>query len=427
MHLRCEVNKLFVFFVHICLAMKFRWIFLALVLVSFISYKVNDSLFSTTLSSDLLERDTISNRENLTAFFDKISNLRAKKDSTFTLVHIGDSHIEMGHLSGEVEKTLKEEFGATGNDWFFPYHLFQPRSERFLPVDTISTWKRATIKQPIDSIPLGINGLAFYPTSASGGLYFKKNWRVKSFSKISILHHTSENQVVKDVPNAVISTEKVADHTAITHIRFNSPVTDVQLFFSKIPIYALSINGDKKSGVTYHRFGVAGSTMQEFIDNTPYFKEQYAALRPDVLLISLGTNDSYRSFVNEEELYNQLLNFIHGLQPILPTTTILLSTAPDTRYNSMKPPKLEAVNNAIRRVSTKMRLPYWDLFHVMGGDASLEQWEGNKLVQNDRLHFTTEGYRLQGNLLAYALIKETVKDAKNKHITEKIKQKITNY
>ena len=93
----------------------------------------------------------------------------------------------------------------------------------------------------------------------------------------------------------------------------------------------------------------------------------------------------------------------------------------------MKPPKLEAVNNAIRRVSTKMRLPYWDLFHVMGGDASLEQWEGNKLVQNDRLHFTTEGYRLQGNLLAYALIKETVKDAKNKHITEKIKQKITNY
>lgn len=407
--------------------MKFRWIFLALVLVSFISYKVNESLFSTTLSTDLLARDTISNRENLAAFFDKIVKLRTKQDSTFTVVHIGDSHIEMGHLSGEVEKAMKEEFGSTGNDWFFPYHLFQPRSERFLPVDTISMWKRTTIKQPNDSIPLGINGLAFYPKGTSSGLHFKKNWRVKSFSKISILHQTSENQVIKEIKGALISTEKLADHTSITHIQFLSPVTDVQLFFNKIIIYALNINGEKKSGVTYHRFGVAGSTMQEFIDNTPYFVEQYGALRPDIMLISLGTNDSYRSFVDEDELYNKLFRFIQTLQPISPSTTILLSTAPDTRYNSMKPPKLEAVNNAIRRVSDKVHLPYWDLYHIMGGDASLEQWEGNKLVQNDRLHFTTEGYRLQGNLLAYALIKETIKDAKNKRITEKIKQKINNY
>lgn len=407
--------------------MKFRWIFLALVLVSFISYKVKDSLFSSTLSSDLLARDTISNREKLTPFFDKISKLRSNEDSTFTVVHIGDSHIEMGHLSGELEKALKEEFGASGNDWFFPYHLFQPRSERYLPVDTIMSWRRTTIKQPVDSIPLGINGLTLYPAGANGGLHFKKNWRFKSFSSISILHHSSEDDFMKEVPNASIITKKVAENTSITRIQFNFPVADIQLFFNRIPIYAININGEKKSGVTYHRFGVAGATMQEFIDNTPYFKEQYTVLRPDILLISLGTNDSYRSFVQEEDLYRQLLNFIKDLQPIFPSTTILLSTAPDTRYNSMKPPKINDVNNAIRRVSTKIGVPCWDLYHIMGGDASLEQWEGNKLVQSDRLHFTTEGYKLQGNLLAYALIKETINDTKNKRITEKIKQKITNY
>ena len=407
--------------------MKFRWIFLALVLVSFISYKVKDSLFSSTLSSDLLARDTISNREKLTSFFDKISKLRSNEDSTFTVVHIGDSHIEMGHLSGEVEKALKEEFGTSGNEWSFPYHIFQPRSERYLPVDTRMSWRRTTIKQPLDSVPLGVNGLAFYPTNAGSGLYFKKNWRVKSFKTISILHHSFDEQIVKNVTNAIVSSEQVAEHTTITRIHFKTPVTEVQLFFKRVPIYGLNINGEKKTGVTYHRFGVAGATMQEFIANTPYFKEQYTALHPDVLLISLGTNDSYRSFVKEEELYSQLLNFIQTLQPIFPSTTILLSTAPDTRYNSMKPPKIEAVNNAIRRVSTKIGVPCWDLYHIMGGDASLEKWEGNKLVESDRLHFTTEGYRLQGNLLAYALIKETVKDSKNKRITEKIKQKINNY
>ena len=407
--------------------MKLRWIFLALVLVSFISYKVKESFFSATLSSDLLGRDTITNRQNLSSFFDKISNLRATKDSTLSIIHIGDSHIEMGHLSGEVEKALKEEFGATGNEWFFPYHFFQPRSEHFLPVDTIKSWKRSTIKNPIESIPLGVNGLAFYPSNENSGLHFKKNWRVKSFNSISILHHSFDEQIVKDIDGAVISSEQVAEHTTITRIQFISPVTEVQLFFKRVPIYALNINGEKKSGVTYHRFGVAGATLQEFSANTPYFKEQYSALRPDVLVISLGTNDSYRSFVKEDELYLQLSNFIQKLQPIFPSTTILLSTAPDTRYNSMKPPKIEAVNNAIRKVSSIMGVPCWDLYHIMGGDASLEQWEGNKLVQSDRLHFTREGYRLQGNLLAYALINETVKDPKNKTITEKIKQKINNY
>jgi len=407
--------------------MKFKLAFLALVLVSFISYKVSDSLFSNTLSSELLERDTISHPENLTSFLDKISKLRSNKDSTLTIVHIGDSHIEMGHLSGEVEKTLKEEFGATGNEWFFPYHLFQPRSERFIPADTISKWKRVTIKNPDDSIPLGINGLAFYPTGESGGLHFQKNWRVKSFSSIAILHRSSEKDVFKEVPNALVSTEKVTAHTSITRIRFNSPLAEVQLFFNKITIYALSINGENKQGVTYHRFGVAGSTMQEFIANTPYFKEQFELLHPDVLLISLGTNDSYRSFVNENELYNQLVSFIQGLHSVITSTTILLSTAPDTRYNSMKPPKLEAVNNAIRRVSTNLHLPYWDLFHIMGGDASLEQWEANKLVENDRLHFTKEGYKLQGNLLVYALHKGIGRDAVNKKLMIKLKQKIENY
>lgn len=427
MELRCEVSKLFVFFVHIKLAMKFRWIFLALVLVSFISYKVSDSLFSSTLSSDLLERDSVSNQGNLIFFHDKITKLRLKKDSTFTLIHIGDSHIEMGHLSGEVEKALKEEFGSTGNEWFFPYHLFQPRSERFLPVDSISSWKRVTIKQPVDSISLGINGLAFYPTGESGGLHFKKNWRVKSFSSISILHASTDEVLVKELPNALISTVKISAHTSITHVNFKAPTDDVQLFFTKTPIYAININGKQTAGITYHRFGVAGSTLQEFIGNTPYFNEQFAVLKPDVLLISLGTNDSYRSFVKEDELYDQLSEFIKGLKSISPSTTILFSTAPDTRYKSMKPPKIEEVNNAIRRVSIKYGIPYWDLYSIMGGDGSLEQWEGNKLVENDRLHFTKEGYRLQGNLLAYALYKGLGKDIGNKKTIKKLKQKIENY
>ena len=66
---------------------------------------------------------------------------------------------------------------------------------------------------------------------------------------------------MKEVPNASIITKKVAENTSITRIQFNFPVADIQLFFNRIPIYAININGEKKSGVTYHRFGVAGATI----------------------------------------------------------------------------------------------------------------------------------------------------------------------
>ena len=42
----------------------------------------------------------------------------------------------------------------------------------------------------------------------------------------------------------------------------------------------------------------------------------------------------------------------------------------------------------------------------MGGLKSMDLWRQAKLAQTDRVHFTANGYRLVGNLLADALLKE---------------------
>ena len=47
----------------------------------------------------------------------------------------------------------------------------------------------------------------------------------------------------------------------------------------------------------------------------------------------------------------------------------------------------------------------WDLFSVMGGMNSIVKWEENGLAKSDKIHFTTKGYKLTGDLFFEAFIK----------------------
>ena len=46
----------------------------------------------------------------------------------------------------------------------------------------------------------------------------------------------------------------------------------------------------------------------------------------------------------------------------------------------------------------------WDLFSIMGGMGSVDNWEEEQLIRPDRLHFTHQGYELLGDLLFNALL-----------------------
>ena len=51
-------------------------------------------------------------------------------------------------------------------------------------------------------------------------------------------------------------------------------------------------------------------------------------------------------------------------------------------------------------------LPVWDLYNLAGGARSAcANWRTNRLMQRDQVHFTHQGYTIQGNLLGEALLK----------------------
>ena len=59
---------------------------------------------------------------------------------------------------------------------------------------------------------------------------------------------------------------------------------------------------------------------------------------------------------------------------------------------------------AFQEIAAGTDAALWDLFDIMGGAGSMDEWVKAGLARPDHVHFTPEGYTLLGNLLFNALM-----------------------
>ena len=62
------------------------------------------------------------------------------------------------------------------------------------------------------------------------------------------------------------------------------------------------------------------------------------------------------------------------------------------------------MQQAFYEIAAWFDAPLWDLYDIMGGFGSMQDWTGAGLGQSDKIHFTPEGYRLLGDLLFNAIM-----------------------
>ena len=141
---------------------------------------------------------------------------------------------------------------------------------------------------------------------------------------------------------------------------------------------------------------------------------EIAALKPELLILSFGTNESHNRRYNVNVHYNQMDELVKLLQDSLPNVSILLTTPPGS-YESFRQrrrrrtyavnPRTATASETIRRYAKEHRLLVWDMYDVVGGKRrACVNWTEAKLMRPDHVHYLPEGYILQGNLLYQALI-----------------------
>lgn len=177
-----------------------------------------------------------------------------------------------------------------------------------------------------------------------------------------------------------------------------------QLSQNQLTLFGLVLENTQHPGILYHTIGVNGAKFKSYTGSTA-FLEQLQVLQPDLIIVSLGTNESVNQYFSERTFYNHLDEFIHKIEAYLPHTDILLTTPPDAfRARQYSNPNVLKAKETLYNYTLSNDLACWDFYGIMGGLDSIEKWYQSGLAQRDKLHLTRAGYELQGHLLFDALM-----------------------
>ena len=158
------------------------------------------------------------------------------------------------------------------------------------------------------------------------------------------------------------------------------------------------------SGVLYHSIGVNGAKASDY-NKYPLFFEQLPALQPDLIVISLGTNESFDKLAAAG--YIQQINvFVENVRVKNPEAAIVIMTPPPSMFKR-KYPNTFAADYAkhIQMQETEKNYASWDLFSALGGLFSVNRNAAKGLMSSDKVHYSKAGYEKQGQLFTEAFLK----------------------
>ena len=339
--------------------------------------------------------------------------------SRVSIVHLGDSHIQADDYSDRVRHELQRRYGNAGRGLVFPFEVARTNGSRtYRTARTSGTWrsKRLLAVQSDSSLPVGISGISL--ATADSGAAFSlrvpiRYWPSYPFNSVTLLRRPGpaafDWQVLSE-RGRVLGTAPGAGRSVADTLPLDSLRTLVTLRTTRsrptqtnAVLYGLVLENGQP-GVLYHAIGINGAQVHQY-NRTPLFFEQVPLLKPDLFIISLGTNDAFLAGrFTPVRFTGRLDTLISTLRQRCPEAEFLLCAPADSyRGRRARNPDLGRLSAVLRTYAQAHDLAYWDFAAVQGGYGSMGQWRVASLALNDFVHFTTAGYDVQGLLLYLAI------------------------
>lgn len=355
----------------------------------------------------------------------QLSRTHSRYREVVSILQIGDSHIQPDYLSGEVRRRLQSTFGDAGRGLVAPLTLARTNQ----PVDYIFTadvpvraHARLMGHHPLD---VGVTGIAVKFDSTYCNIGITERNDSHEFNSVTLLHAKGEGYQSARVGDDVIFAREISPYASTFDLKSLTASATLGVNSSG-PLYgAILKNG--RNGVLYDAIGNNGATYGSYlsIDN---FGEQVKVIDPQLIIISLGTNESFGSYYN---LAYNIDALIRELRHASPNAKFLLTTPMECqkKYYYRVSRRVRVRRHHYRRVSSyrtghsvnsriaevrdiildygkRHHVPVWDLYSVAGGDGSSYKWIENSLMKKDHIHCYQSGYELQGKLLSEALLEK---------------------
>lgn len=179
-------------------------------------------------------------------------------------------------------------------------------------------------------------------------------------------------------------------------------------------------------GIEVTHWGINGATFRTYCTDEEIGR--IASEEPHLLIVSLGTNDSYTPRFSPEEMRSSMQTFCSLLKKRLPDLPIVLTTPPpcylgithrSVTYTGRGRSKRKVYQSSRayaynKHTATAARtLRYFaqtegygliDLYGSIGSDPTARLWLQRGWMSADHVHYSAEGYAKQGEILAGVLI-----------------------
>jgi len=168
-------------------------------------------------------------------------------------------------------------------------------------------------------------------------------------------------------------------------------------------LFCLSLDIDDP-GITYNAIGVNGAMLKSYL-HCSLFGEQLKSLKPDWIIISIGTNEGNTRNFDAASYRSEYIRMIDLIRNIVPEAALLLTVPNDSYLNKRYINNNTAVmRDIIYDLAKEHVCGVWDFYSIMGGLNSAKQWYTGGLMAKDHIHFNKAGYLLKGDLFFNAFL-----------------------
>ncbi len=157
------------------------------------------------------------------------------------------------------------------------------------------------------------------------------------------------------------------------------------------------------SGIIYSGIGVNGAKYSDY-NKYPLFFEQLKSLHPDLLIFSLGTNESY-DHLDAGNYIKELREFISNIKAQNINAPIIVMTPPPSLLRRKPNNYINDYAREIIETAQKDGFAVWDLYDEFGGMSGIKQLKVQGLIGPDWVHYSKKGYEKQGNLFTQAFLR----------------------
>ena len=391
-----------------------------------------DSVWLSSLGFVHLEADTLSDPTgSLDGVLGALGRLAegqtpaGEMPTVVSVVHYGDSHIQAGFLTGPVMRRMALHYGSAGRGLVVPHKLSgrnEPR-DYSITASVLPSFKQVLIERGaagsvgVGGVSVGAPAGARYriqvlPTDEDGGVDYR-------FSRVLVFHDSLAPMVEATVPTDESGDDLFRPYTSL--INLYRPTDTLELTtrregqFADGPIFGFSLENDS-SGVIYHSVGINGACYLHW-GRADEAIRQGEALNPNLIIVSLGSNEASGSNFVDEVFRREVDSFVSRLQAAHRGVPILLTTPPEAmrrvRGGRVPNANFERVQSVLTEYARTEGLALFDLYGATGGKGSALLWQSAGLLGRDGIHYTPEGYAVQGALL-FRAIDRAVRNVKSK-------------